>query len=118
MHGIKRPFSVARTPQQNGVAERKNGTVQEMERTMLNDSKLSYMFWREIVYIVFHILNRCFLRKNHAKTPYELWKGTPIIVNYLKVFGSKCCKKRSEENLGKFDSRTNEGIFLGYSSES
>jgi hypothetical protein len=118
MHGIKIPFLVARAPQQNGVAERKNGTVQEMERIMLNDSKLSYMFSRETVYIFFHILNRFFLRKIHVKTPYELWKGTPTIVNYLKVFGSKCYRKRSEENSGKFDSRTDEGIFLGYSSES
>jgi transposase InsO family protein len=118
MHGIKRQFSAARTPQHNGVAERKNRTVQEMERTMLNDSKLSYMFWREEVHIVVHILNKCFLRTNHDKTPYELWKGRPTTINYLKVFGSKCYIKRSEENLGKFDSRIDEGIFLGYSSNS
>jgi hypothetical protein len=96
----------------------KNRTVQEMERTMLNDSKLSYMFWREAIHTVVHILNRCFLRTNHDKTPYELWKGRPATINYLKVFGSKCYIKRSEENLGKFDSRTDEGIFLGYSFDS
>jgi transposase InsO family protein len=44
-HGIKRKFSVARTPQHNGVVERKNMTVQEMARTMLMDSKLTNIFW-------------------------------------------------------------------------
>ena len=45
MHGIKRKFSVARTPQQNGVVERKNMTIQEMARTMLMNSKLTNIFW-------------------------------------------------------------------------
>jgi transposase InsO family protein len=44
-HGIKRKFFVARTPQQNGVVERKNRTVQEMARTMIMDSKLTDIFW-------------------------------------------------------------------------
>ena len=58
------------------------------------------------------------LRTNGDKTPYELWKGTPTTVNYFKVFGSKYHIKRNEENLGKFDSRTDEGMFLGYSFDS
>jgi transposase InsO family protein len=44
-HGIKRQFSIARTPQHNGVVERKNMTVQEMDRTMIMDSKLTNIFW-------------------------------------------------------------------------
>jgi transposase InsO family protein len=52
-HGIKRQFSVARTPQQNGVVERKNRTVQEMARTMLKDSKLGDIFWVQEVHTVF-----------------------------------------------------------------
>jgi transposase InsO family protein len=44
-HGIKRQFFVARTPQQNGVVERKNKTIQEMARTLLMDSKLRDVFW-------------------------------------------------------------------------
>ena len=48
-HGIKRQFSAAKTPQQNGVVERKNITVQEAARTMLNEAKLSYSFWKEDV---------------------------------------------------------------------
>jgi len=53
---------------------------------------------------------------NSDKTPYELWFGRPVSVKYFRVFGSKCYIKRDDDNLGKFDSRIDEGIFLGYSS--
>jgi len=52
-HGIIRHFSVARTPQQNGLAERKNGIVQEISKTMLNQAKLLDIFWRDVVYTTF-----------------------------------------------------------------
>jgi hypothetical protein len=63
-------------------------------------------------------LNRGQIKVNNYKTPYELWKGRPTIVKYFKVFGSKCYIKRDDEDLGKLDSRADEGIFLGYSSRS
>ena len=53
---------------------------------------------------------------NNDKTPYELWLGRPASVKYFRVFGSKCYIKRDDDNIGKFESRTDEGIFLGYSS--
>jgi hypothetical protein len=114
-HGIKRQFSVARTPQQNGVVERKNKTVQEMARTMLKDSKLSDIFWAQAVHTIVHILNRGMLRSNSDKTPYELWKGRLENVNHFRVFGSKCYIKREDGRLGKFDSRVDKGILVGYS---
>jgi transposase InsO family protein len=54
-NGIKMQFFIARTPQQNGVVERKNMTVQEMARTMLMDSKLTYIFWTQAVHTTVHI---------------------------------------------------------------
>ena len=51
---------------------------------------------------------------NKDKTPYELWYGIPTSVEYFRVFGINCYIKRNEDDLGKFDSRTDEGIFLGY----
>jgi hypothetical protein len=89
-----------------------------MERTKLNEAKISYTFWREIVNTTLYILNRGKIRVNNNKTPYELWKGRPTIVKYFKFFGSKCYIKRDDKNLGKFYSRADEGIFLGYSSRS
>ena len=53
---------------------------------------------------------------NSDKNPYELWFGILASVKYFRVFGSKCYIKRDDDNLGKFDSRTDEGIFIGYSS--
>ena len=49
--------------------------------------------------------------ENKGKTPFELWYGSPALVKYFRVFGSKCFIKRNEDDLGKFESRTNEGIF-------
>jgi transposase InsO family protein len=73
-HGIKRQFFVARTPQWNGVIERKNKIVQEMARTMLMDSKLTDIFWTHAMHTIVHIQKKLMLRNNTDKTPYELWK--------------------------------------------
>jgi transposase InsO family protein len=89
-HGIKSQFSIARTPEQNGVVERKNRTIQEMARTMLIDTKLTDIFWTHAVHTKFHIQNRVMLRNNIDKTPYELWKGRPSNVKHFRFFGSKC----------------------------
>jgi hypothetical protein len=115
-HGIKRQLFVARTPQQNGVVERKNGTVQEMARTMLMDFKLTDIFWARAVHTSVHIQNRVMLRNNTDETIYELWKGRPANVKHFKVFGSKCYIKREDGRMGKFDSAVDKGILVGYSS--
>ena len=82
---------------------------------MLNEAKLSNGYWREVVSMTVYILNRGQIRINNNKTPYKLWYGRAPSVKYFKFFGSKCYIKRVDENLRKFDARSNEGIFLGYS---
>jgi hypothetical protein len=69
-HGIKRQFSIARTPQHNGVIERNSRTIQEVARTMLMDSKLKNVFWTHVVHTTVHIQNRVMLRNNNEKTLY------------------------------------------------
>jgi transposase InsO family protein len=115
-HEIKMKFFVARTPQQNVVVERKNKTVQEMARIMLMDSKLTDIFWTQAVHTTIHIQNRVMLRNNTDKTPYELWKGRPTNVKHFRVFGRKCYIKREDGRMGKFDSRVDKGVVVGYSS--
>ena len=66
-HGIKRQFSAAKNPHQNGVAERKNRTVQEATRTMLNEEKLLDGYWREVIYTIVYVKNRGQLRVNSEK---------------------------------------------------
>ncbi|XP_059067616.1 uncharacterized protein LOC131858401 [Cryptomeria japonica] len=73
-NGIKRQISQPRTPQQYGFVERKNRTVQEMARSMMNEAKINDAFWREVAHTVVYIQNRGLLRAKHNKTPYELRK--------------------------------------------
>jgi len=65
-----------------------------------------------------HIINRVYLRPEINKTPYEIWRGKKPIVKYFRTFGSKCYILRDRENLRKFDPKSDEGIFLGYSTNS
>jgi transposase InsO family protein len=114
-HDIKIPFSSPRSPQHSGVVERKNKTIQEASRIMLNEAKIPDKLWIDVIYTKFHILNRAHLRPNHDKTLYELWFGRPASVKHFRTFGSKYYIKNDEHNLAKFDPSSNEGIFLGYS---
>jgi hypothetical protein len=81
---------------------------------MLNEAKLPYIYWREEIYTTVYTLNIAQLRVNHEKTPYELWFGRPSSVKHFRVFGIKCYIKRDDNNLGKIDYRSYDGIFLGY----
>jgi hypothetical protein len=114
-NGIKIHFSITETPQQNGVVERKNIIVMEMARTILNESRLNDMFWPQVVHTAVHILNISLLRNNTNNTPYQLWKGIPANIKHFRIFGSKCYIKRIDKNMGKLDSRTDEGLLVGYS---
>ena len=116
--GIEHQFSSPRTPQQNGVVERKNRSIQEMARTMLNENSLPKYFWAEAVNTTSYVLNRVLIRPNLNKTPYELWKGRKSNIGYFKVFGCKCFVLNTKDNLGKFDPKSDVGIFLGYSNSS
>ncbi|KAG5562829.1 hypothetical protein RHGRI_005526 [Rhododendron griersonianum] len=116
--GIRHEFSAPKTPQQNGVVERKNRVIQEMARVMLHAKKIARRFWAEAVHTACYVINRVYLRPGTMNTPYELWKGRKPNVKYFKTFGSKCFIMRDREHLGKFDSRSDEGIFLGYCTDS
>jgi hypothetical protein len=117
-HGFTHNFSAPRTPQQNGVVECKNRSLQEMARTMLNEHSLPKYFWAEAVNTACYIINRVVIRSKLEKTPYELWKGRTPNIGYFKVFGCKCFILNDKDNLGKFDAKSDEGIFLGYSMNS
>ena len=82
---------------------------------MLKDSKLDEKLWVQAIDTTVFIINRSLLRNNCNKTPYELWKAKSTNVKYFRIFGRKCYIKREDQNLGKFESRVDEGIFVGYS---
>ncbi|XP_042983258.1 uncharacterized protein LOC122312662, partial [Carya illinoinensis] len=117
-NGFIHNFSAPRTPQQNGVVERKNRSLQEMARTMLNENNLPSYFWAEAVSTACYVINRVMLRSKLDKTPYELWNEKKPNIGYFHVFGCKCFILNDRDNLGKFDAKSDEGIFLGYSTNS
>ena len=89
-----------------------------MSRNILHENNLPNYFWAEAVNTSCYILNRVLIRSSLNKTPYELWKNKKPNISYFKVFGSKCFILNSKDNIGKFDAKSNVGIFLGYSSSS
>ncbi|GKB34654.1 ribonuclease H-like domain-containing protein [Tanacetum coccineum] len=115
MKGILRQFSVARTPQQNGVAERRNRTLIEAARTMLADSKLPTTFWAEAVNTACYVQNRVLVVKPHNKTPYELFHGRTPTLSFMRPFGCPVTILNTIDHLGKFDGKADEGFFVGYS---
>ncbi|GJW80559.1 putative ribonuclease H-like domain-containing protein [Tanacetum coccineum] len=100
MKGIKREFSVARTPQQNGVAERKNRTLIEAARTMLADSKFLTTFWAEAVNTACYVQNRVLVIKSHNKTPYELFLGRKPALSFMRPFGCPVTILNTIDHLG------------------
>ncbi|GJT58470.1 retrovirus-related pol polyprotein from transposon TNT 1-94 [Tanacetum coccineum] len=103
--GIKKEFSVARTPQQNSVAERRNMTLIEAARTMLADSKLPTTFWAEAVNTACYVQNRVLVVKPHNKTPYELFRGRTPALSFMRPFGCHVTILNTLDYLGKFDGK-------------
>ncbi|GJX30716.1 putative ribonuclease H-like domain-containing protein, partial [Tanacetum coccineum] len=113
--GIKREYSVARTPQQYGVAERKNKTLIEAVRTMLADSLLPIVFWAEEVNTAYYVLNRVLVTKPYNKIPYELIIGRAPSISFMRPFGCLITILNTLDPLGKFDGKAEEGFLVGYS---
>ncbi|KAL8097413.1 hypothetical protein AgCh_030516 [Apium graveolens] len=113
-HGIKQEFSAPGTPQQNGVVERKNRTLIEAARTMLEEAKLPTYFWDEAVQTACFTQNATLINK-HGKTPYVMVKKKKPNLKYFHVFGCNCfVLKTHPEQLSKFDLKADKGIFVGY----
>ena len=114
--GFKHEFSNAYTPQQNGVVERKNRTLIEMARTMLDEYKTPERFWAEAINTACHASNRLYLHRLLKKTSYELLTGNKPNVSYFRVFGSKCYILNKKHRHSKFSPKCYEGFLVGYPS--
>ncbi|GJR89623.1 retrovirus-related pol polyprotein from transposon TNT 1-94 [Tanacetum coccineum] len=115
--GITHNFSTSCTPQSNRVVEKKNRTLQEMSRTMLNEQTIPQKFWCNAVDTSTYILNRILIRPI-GKTPYEIFRGRKPSLEYFKVFRSKYFILNTKDYLTKFNPKSYEGVFLGYSQNS
>ncbi|GKE65414.1 retrovirus-related pol polyprotein from transposon TNT 1-94 [Tanacetum coccineum] len=112
--GISHETSVARTPQQNGVVERRNRTLVEAARTMLIFAKAPLFLWAEAVATTCYTQNRSLIRLHHGKTPYELLHDKKPDLSYLYVFGALCYPTNDNEDLGKLKTKADIGIFIRY----
>nr|GEW28798.1 putative ribonuclease H-like domain-containing protein [Tanacetum cinerariifolium] len=113
--GIKREFSVPRTPQQNGIAERKNMTLIKAARTMLADSLLPIPFLAEADNTACYVQNRVLVTKPKNKTPHELLHGRTPSIGFMRPFGCHVTILNTLDSLGKFDEKIDEGFLVGYS---
>jgi hypothetical protein len=112
-HETDQQFSTPRIPQQNGAMERKNHTLFEMARTVLNEHRTLRRFWADAISTACYISNRIFLRSILHLIPFELRFGRKPFVSHFRPFGCKCFVLK-HGNLGKFESRSFDGILLGY----
>nr|GEX87068.1 hypothetical protein [Tanacetum cinerariifolium] len=113
--GIKREFSVPKTPQQNGIAERKNRTLIEAARTMLADSLLPIPFWAEAVNTACYVQYWVLVTKPQNKIPYELLHGRTPNIGFMRPFGCHVTIFNTLDSLGKFEGNVDEGFLVGYS---
>ena len=105
---------MSHSPKQNGIVERRNKSIAEAARAMLFENDVPKTFWREVVNTTVYTLKKVQIRKGMNKIPYELWFGHSPSFKYFRIFGSKCYIKR-DDDIDKFDPRSDEGIFVGYS---
>lgn len=117
-NGIKHQKTVRRTPQQNGVAERKNRIIMELARSMLKAKKLPDQFWGDAVTCAVYLLNRASTKSVQGITPQEAWSGLKPTVSHLRVFGCIAYSHISDEKRGKLDDKSEKCIFVGYSENS
>jgi transposase InsO family protein len=116
-HGIQRKYSCSYSPQQNGVAERKNRHIVEITCAMLNEKNLPNYFWAEAVTTAVCIMNRTPIEVIHGMTPKEKFTCKKPNVSHLKVFGCIAYVHVPDEKRSKLDSKAKKCIFIRYSLE-
>ncbi|GJW34340.1 putative RNA-directed DNA polymerase [Tanacetum coccineum] len=112
--GIVQQLTPPYTPQHNGVSERRNRTLLDMVRSMMNLTTLPLSFWDYALESATRILNMVPTKKVD-KTPYELWYGKVPNLSYLKVWGCEALVKRDTPD--KLQQRSVKCIFIGYPKE-
>nr|GEU87676.1 integrase, catalytic region, zinc finger, CCHC-type, peptidase aspartic, catalytic [Tanacetum cinerariifolium] len=105
--------SIAQTPKQNGVVERRNRTLVEAARTMLSAAKVPLFFWAEAIATTCFTQNRSLVIPRHDKTPYHIINDRKPSVKFFHIFGSLCYIVRDGENLDKMKEKGDACIFVG-----
>lgn len=117
-NSIHRELTAPYIPEQNGVAERKNHTVMEMTRSLLQAKGLSNQFWVEAVATSVYLLNLSPTRAVMNQTPFEAWRGTKIFVSHFRVFGCIAYALVNSQVRQKLDENFEKCIFVGHCTQS
>ncbi|GKA88534.1 retrovirus-related pol polyprotein from transposon TNT 1-94, partial [Tanacetum coccineum] len=115
--GISQQFSAARTPQQNGVVERRNRTLVEAARTMLTFANLPLFLWAEAIATACFTQNRSIIHKRFDKTPYELINKRKPNIKFFHVFGCRCYLLNDYDDVGKLKGNMGYWVFVGFSKD-
>ncbi|GKD80113.1 retrovirus-related pol polyprotein from transposon TNT 1-94, partial [Tanacetum coccineum] len=105
---------VSKTPQQNDVVERRNRILVEATKTMLIFSKTPMFLWAEAIATACYTQNRSLNHTRHNKPPYELVHDKKPDLTFFRVFGALCYPTNDNDDLGKLQPTTDNGIFVGY----
>nr|GFB56907.1 integrase, catalytic region, zinc finger, CCHC-type, peptidase aspartic, catalytic [Tanacetum cinerariifolium] len=116
--GITQQFSAARTPQQNGVVERRNRTLVKATRTMLTFSNLPSFLWAEAIATACFTQNHLIIYKCFDKTPYELMNKRKPNIKFFRMFGCRRYLLNDYEDVRKLKAKGDIAVFIGYSKES
>jgi len=117
-NGIKRQLTAAYTPQQNGVAKRKNMTIMNMVRSMISNKKIPKSFWPEAVNWTVYVLNRSPTLAVKNMTPEEAWSGIKPSVEHFRVFGCVSHVHVPDVKRTKLEDKSFSCVLLGVSKES
>ena len=117
LHGIRLEKTVPKTPQQNGVAEIMNGTIEEIIRCMLSHSKLSKSFWEEAIRTSIDLINLSPSVPLKGDVLERVWTGKNVSYDHLRVFGCKAFVHIPKDERSKLDVKAKPCIFLGYGHE-
>lgn len=117
-HSIKRELTQARTPQQNGVSERRNRTIMERARSIAADCHLPMFLWPEAVAMATYLINRSPTRSNYGIPPESSYTGKPVDLRNLRIFDCMAHVHVPQEERKKLDKRSHACIFVGYDVES
>ena len=116
--GIRREMTVHHNPQQNGVAERKNISIEETVKALLNDQGLSMFLWGEATMTTIYVQNRSPHRILKDMTPEEAFSGKKPNVENLRIFGCPVYSHIPKDKRNKLEPSGKKGIFVGYSDSS
>jgi hypothetical protein len=111
---VSRHFTVWKTPQQNGVAERLNRTITETARCLKLNAELPKIFWAEVVDMACYIINRSPKVALNGKVAAEVWTGQEVDYSFMRIFRCPTYVHISGEDRSKLDPKSKKCIFLGF----